>query len=384
MLFAKHGVDALNQKDSLLVILGFLSVMHWFYLWLKAFDTRYVLSTQVITTIFFLVVWACQLNLVIKGGSALLWLLSIYSLALALRHVFSFDNFSVFRSLNKQLEHYVWYNHFMQHAKVDRAMTLIVPCGLTINMLNLIYLIQVADGWFAYLLMVFCVWSIGYQTLLAIGICALCETGPVKYPWNFVIQSYVNLWVAFKAVWRQTRTNSLPRQVPLINLGMALLLTAIQSPIVAYCAGAEPPTNTAEASSELSREGGSTDLFGNTNKPGVNSKAVGEGMVVSKAAKVAKPAADFAAKEAKDIGARYYDKGKDAVAGAAVAGTVAEGVYSLSELAKLAGFELSTQSGMSPTLSTEEQISLLEKLNALKREAVDLTKEQLELSWKNC
>lgn len=128
LLFAKHGVDALNQKDSLLVILGFLSVIHWLYLWLKAFDTRYVLSTQVITTIFFLVVWACQLNLVIKGGSALLWLLSIYSLALALTHVFSFDNFSVFRSLNKQSEHYVWYNHFMQHAKVDRAMTLIVPC----------------------------------------------------------------------------------------------------------------------------------------------------------------------------------------------------------------------------------------------------------------
>lgn len=88
--------------------------------------------------------------------------------------------------------------------------------------------------------------------------------------------------------------------MPLINLGMALLLTAIQSPIVAYCAGAEPLTNTAEASSELSTEGGSTDLFGNTNKPGVNSKAVGEGMVVSKAAKAAKPAADFAAKEAKD------------------------------------------------------------------------------------
>nr|AZP40226.1 hypothetical protein [Ulva flexuosa] len=118
-----------------------------------------------------------------------------YLLTRLLTHVFSFDNFSVFRSLNNQLEHYVWYNHFMQHAKVDRAMTLIVPCGLTINMLNLIYLIQVADGWFAYLLMVFCVWSIGYQTLLAIGICALCETGPVKYPWNFVIQSYVNLWV---------------------------------------------------------------------------------------------------------------------------------------------------------------------------------------------
>nr|YP_010003134.1 hypothetical protein JXY92_mgp30 [Ulva torta]AZP40267.1 hypothetical protein [Ulva torta] len=106
---------------------------------------------------------------------------------------------------------------------------------------------------------------------------------------------------------------------------MALLLTAIQSPIVAYCAGAEPLTNTAEASSELSTEGGSTDLFGNTNKPGVNSKVVGEGMVVSKAAKAAKPAADSAANEAKDIGARYYDKGKDAVAGAAVAGTVAGG-----------------------------------------------------------
>lgn len=64
LLFAKHGVDALNQTDSLLRILSVLSIMHWFYLWLKDFDIRYVLSTQVITTIIFLVVWACQLNVV--------------------------------------------------------------------------------------------------------------------------------------------------------------------------------------------------------------------------------------------------------------------------------------------------------------------------------
>lgn len=64
------------------------------------------------------------------------------------------------------------------------------------------------------------------------------------------------------------------------------------------------------------------------------------------------------------------------MAGAAVAGTVAGGVYSLSELAKLAGFELSTQSGTSSTLSTEEQTA--GKIKRFKK-AVDLTKEQLEL-----
>ncbi|MEO0933410.1 MAG: hypothetical protein AAFY21_06505 [Cyanobacteria bacterium J06641_2] len=382
LLFAKHGIDALNQQDSLLIILGALGIIHWFYLWLKDFDIRYVLSTQVITTIFFLVVWACQLNVIIKGGAALLWLLSIYSLALALTHVFSFSNFSVFQLFSKELEHYEWYKHFMQHARVDRAMVLYVPCGLTINTVNLIYIIQVGDGWLVYLLIGICLLSIGYQTLLAIGLCALCETHPVKYRWNFVIQSYLNLWVTFKTVWQQTCTGNLPsgKEIPLVNLGMAFLLAALQSPIVGYCAG--PEATSAGASSELTSDEGSRGLFGNKNKPTSSNKAVGEGAAASKAAKMAKPAVDYAAKEAKDITGRYYDKGKDTAAGAAVAATVAGGAYSLAELAKLAGFELPTLPGTSASPSTQEQVFLQKKLNDLKREGIALTKAQLELEKK--
>lgn len=134
-----------------------------------------------------------------------------------------------------------------------------------------------------------------------------------------------------------------------------------------------------ELQAKLTSDEGSRDLFGNKNKPTSSNKAVGEGAAASKVAKTAKPAVDFAAKEAKDIGGRYYDKGKDTVAGAAVAGTVAVGAYSLAELAKLAGFELPTLSGTSPTLSTQEQIILQEKLNQLKQEGITLSKEQLEL-----
>lgn len=356
LLFAKHGIDALNQKNSLLIILGFLSVMHWTYLWLKGFDIRYVLSTQVITTMFFFVICISRFDLIIKGASPLLWLLAIYSLALALTHALSFDNFSVFQLFNKQLEGYVWYKHFMQHARVDTAMTLYVPCGLTINMVNLIYLIQVADGWFAYLLMVFCLWSIGYQTLLAIGLCALCETHPVKYRWNFVIQTYVNLWVTLKAVWQQTRTDSLPRGIPLVNLSMALLLAALQSPTVGYCAGPE----SLEASSDLSTEGVSMDLSDKKSKPTTSNKAVGEGTVGTKVAKAAKPTADFAAKEAKDIGGRVYDKGKDAVATGIVAGSVAAGAYAFSEGAKVAGVELPSLPGTSENPELESRVKVLE------------------------
>lgn len=119
---------------------------------------------------------------------------------------------------------------------------------------------------------------------------------------------------------------------------MAFLLTAIQLPIVSYCAGPEP----LGASNKLSSEEGSRDLFGNKNKPTSSNKAVGEGQAASKVVKAGKPAVDFAAKEAKDVGGRYYEKGKDAVAGAGVAGTAALGAYSLAELAKAAGYELPT------------------------------------------
>lgn len=378
LLFAKHGIDTLDQKNSLLVVVGYLSCMNCFYLWLKHFDIRYVLSTQVITTIFFLVLLIFKFDLIIKGASAFSWVLMVYSLALGFTHLLSFDNFSVFRLFHNRLESYAWYKNVMEHTRVDTAMISYVPCGLTINMVNLIYLIQVADGFFAYLLMGVCLWSIGYQTLLAIGLCALCETHPVKYRWNFVIQTYLNLWVTLKTVWQQTLTNSLPRKIPLVNLGMALLLTAIQLPTVGYCAG--PEFTSAGASSELASDEGSRDLFGNKNKPTASNKAVGEGQTASKAAKVAKPAVDFAAKEAKDIGGRYYEKGKNAAAGAGVAGTAAVVAYGASEGAKAVGVELTSLPGTSANPSTEEFQKLESQVKELKAEVKELKaqKEQSE------
>ena len=378
LLFTKYSIDALNQKDSLIAVLVYLSFMHWLYLWFKNFDIRYVLSTQVITTIFFLVLWVFKFDLIIKGASAFLWLLSIYSLALGFTHLLSFDNFSVFRLLNKRLEHYPWYKNSMEHAKVDKAMVLYVPCGLTINMVNLIYLIQVGDGWFVYLLIGICLWSIGYQTLLAIGLCTLCETRPVKYHWNFIIQSYLNLSVIFKIVWQQTRNNNLPREIPLVNLGMAFLLAAIQLPIVGYCAGPESLTNVG-TSGELSSEEGSRDLFGNKNKPAPGNKAVGEGQTASKLGKAAKPVASFAAKEAQDFGKKTYEKIKDTGSTATAAGVIGGMAYTASEGAKAAGVELPSLPGTSANTELESRLEALEsKKKGLESEIKELkaAKEQ--------
>ena len=100
-------------------------------------------------------------------------------------------------------------------------------------------------------------------------------------------------------------------------------------------------------------------------------------------AKGAKPVADFAAKEAKDIYQRYCDKGKDAIAGGFVAGTAAgivyTGNYTGNHIANTAGIEIPILTEISPKPSTEDQIAQLEKVNALKRESIELSKKQLEL-----
>ena len=377
LLFGKYILDTLTVPAVIFNIiqlsLPFQMAVFWLYLWLKGFDIRYVLSTLIISVILLLVVCIVQLRGLTELCSPLIWLTLINSIAAILTHFISFEDFIVFQLFNKRLERYVWYKPIMEHAKADNSLALHIACGLTINMHSLIYIIKVVQSseWLGYALMVICGCSIAYQTMLAIGLCALCQNGSVKYRWNFMIQSYINLYVTFRKVWYQTHTGSLPPKLSLMNLYMAFVLIAIQSPLVGYCSGVEFPMNTEGSSNEFTSDGESSDLFGQKNKPGPGNKAVGEGATVTKYGKAAKPYVDYAAREAREVGKEVAQslrrQGIDKVTGGALVAVGCVGALTLESICNELGFKLPTLPDSARpdirSLELEKQIALQKALN---------------------
>ncbi len=375
LLFGKYILDTLTVPAEIVNpaygSMLFQMLVFWLYLWLKDFDIRYVLSTLIISVIFLLVLWAFGLPALFLIDIPLLWVTSIYTAAAILTHFISFEDFIVFQSFNKQLGRYVWYKPIMEHAKADNSMALHIACGLTINIHSLIYTIKLVQNseWWGYALMVICGCSIAYQILLAIGLCALCQKGSVKYRWNFMIQSYINLYVTFRKVWYQTRTGSLPPKLSLMSLRMTFVLIAIQSPLVGYCSGVEYPMNTEGSSNEFTSDGESSDLFGQKNKPGPGNKAVGEGATMGKYARAAKPYAEYAAHEAREIGkevaASVRREAVDKVAGGMLFGAGAA-ILNNSSVLEYLGIELPTLPGSGDPdisgLTIEEKADIHKKL----------------------
>lgn len=240
LLFLKHGTEVLGNFDRIneISIYSFevFTVGSWLYLWTKDFDVRYALATLVLSPVLALVAYGLGFNevcIIVPTWVNLFWL---HGVALWYVQFFCRD-FHDFGWVHRRLYGWSFYKTQMDLLKRDlNGSCLSLVCSLSIGLLNTLSLAQNCQGWAGAAGLLLCSLLLAYNTLIGVGLIALCHGQPtVVYRWGFVIQAYINLWVAFKAVCEQTRYGLLPR-VTLAKFGFVLMLFMFQSPL-AYCSG---------------------------------------------------------------------------------------------------------------------------------------------------
>ena len=169
-----------------------------------------------------------------------------------------------------------------------------ITCGLSFSLLNFVQVYQNATN-FGCAVTLIITFSIGLYTLLACEFIHIAKG--VKYHYNFVIQTYINLYVSLRRLWAQTQKNNLG-SVSLTHTLMVLTLALVNTP---GAFAMDEHSELTGLSGNRSSAGDCASMgLGNTeelsDKP--HGEPVAEG-AVKKAAKVAFDAAKVAAEKAK-------------------------------------------------------------------------------------
>ena len=238
LVFLKHGVEIFAPSVNCTREFAIFSVANWLYLWTKDFDVRYALATLVLGSLLALVIYGLGFNNVYTNGPSWINLFCLQGIALWYVQFFCRD-FHDFGWVHRRLLYWDFYKTQMDLLKRDlHGSCLSLMCSVSIGLLNTPSLAQNCQGWMGAAGLLLCSGLLAYNTMISVGLIALCHnTQPVVYHWGFVIQTYINLWLAFKAVCQQTYYGLLPR-LAVARFGFVLTLVGCVGAVVAIiCTG---------------------------------------------------------------------------------------------------------------------------------------------------